>query len=71
MIPNVLYAAFSMVSIWVFHWPLQENVTPRCLWFSTKFIIVLLKFKEGRKSTGLRENNIATVLIGLNSTSHF
>ena len=32
---------------------------------------VLLKEKVGMKSRGLRVNNIATVLIGLKSTSHF
>ena len=32
---------------------------------------VLLKEKEGMKSRDLRVNNIATVLIGLKSTSHF
>ena len=38
---------------------------------STKSIILLLKFNKGKASIGLRENNMATVLIGLKSTSHF
>jgi hypothetical protein len=49
---------------------LWEQVTPKCLWFSTNFTFSLLKTIQGLLAAWLVENIIHSVFFGLKSTGH-